>query len=72
MQETWAANLGWDDPLSIELQQAWSRYAKDLKEIHTIQIPRKITSGNANRFCLHAFCDASLRAYGAYVFICKR
>jgi len=41
MQEIWATNLGWDDSSSIKLQQAWSVYVEDLKEIHTIQIPRR-------------------------------
>lgn len=30
MQETWAANLSWNNPLSIERQQAWSIYVEDL------------------------------------------
>lgn len=70
MQGAWAANLGWDDPLTFNLQQAWNTYAEELKDISTIQIPRKVISNvNANRFYLHAFCDASLRAYGACIYL---
>lgn len=70
MQETWSANLAWDDPLTIDLQQAWNNYADDLKDIISIQIPRRVISAdNVDRFFLHAFCDASMRAYGACVYL---
>ncbi|XP_029155926.1 uncharacterized protein LOC114928760, partial [Nylanderia fulva] len=70
MQGTWSSNLNWDDQLTHEIQQAWDAYADDLKEIHAIEIPRRvISSSNANQFYLHAFCDASLKAYGACVYL---
>lgn len=70
MQGTWASNLGWDDPLTRDLQQAWRAYAEDLGEVRAIQIPRKVVSStDAVRSYLHAFCDASLRAYGACIYL---
>lgn len=42
MQGTWEANLGWDDPIIANLQQAWIEYVKDLGSINTIQIPRRV------------------------------
>ncbi|XP_011171560.3 uncharacterized protein LOC105204206 [Solenopsis invicta] len=70
MQETWAANLEWNDPLTHNLQQAWNAYVSDLEEINTIRIPRRVIShSNAIRFYLHAFCDASLKAYGACIYL---
>lgn len=70
MQETWSSNLGWDEPLTHGLRQAWGAYAEDLREISTIQVPRRVIRGSsAIRFNLHAFCDASLRAYGACIYL---
>lgn len=70
MQRTWAANLKWDDQLTDELQNAWIKYADDLKDINAIQVPRRIIlSASANRFYLHAFCDASMKAYGACAYL---
>lgn len=46
MQRTWEANLKWDDPLTSDLQQAWSAYAEDLGEVHTIQVPRSSHFGH--------------------------
>ncbi|XP_024887379.1 uncharacterized protein LOC112464560 [Temnothorax curvispinosus] len=70
MQGTWLASLGWDEPLTEDLRQAWEAYTEDLREVSTIQVPRRvIRSSNVVRFILHAFCDASLRAYGACIYL---
>ncbi|XP_025262222.1 uncharacterized protein LOC112637217 [Camponotus floridanus] len=69
MQETWISNLGWDEPLTENLRQAWDTYVEDLQGIGAIRVPRRIIQcPNAVRFNLHAFCDASLRAYGACIY----
>ncbi|GAB1868686.1 hypothetical protein CAJAP_09765 [Camponotus japonicus] len=70
MQETWSSNLEWDKPLTENLRRAWDMYVQDLQGINTIQVPRKVIQGSrAVRFNLHAFCDASLRAYGACIYL---
>ncbi|XP_039311989.1 uncharacterized protein LOC120359242 [Solenopsis invicta] len=69
MQGTWSANLKWDDPLTGELQRAWREYVNDLREIHSIKIPRRIVPGSATRLNMHAFCDASMKAYGACIYL---
>ncbi|XP_071562311.1 uncharacterized protein [Temnothorax nylanderi] len=70
MQSTWLANLGWDEPLTEDLRQAWEAYTEDLREVSTIQVPRRVIRGsNVVRFILHAFCDASLKAYGACIYL---
>lgn len=70
MQETWLSKLGWDEPLTDDLRRAWDAYAGDLQEIGSIQVPRRvIRCSNAARFCLHAFCDTSLKAYGACIYL---
>ncbi|XP_039315481.1 uncharacterized protein LOC113002965 [Solenopsis invicta] len=69
MQGTWSANLKWDDPLTGKLQRAWREYVNDLREIHSIKIPRRIVPGSATRLNMHAFCDASMKAYGACIYL---
>jgi len=70
MQATWTAGLNWDEALTGRLRQSWHEYVNDLKDVNTIQIPRRvILSNGANRLYLHAFCDASLKAYGACVYL---
>jgi hypothetical protein len=36
---------------------------------HTLQIPRKIISNAQNQVELHGFCDSSMAAYGACIYI---
>ncbi|XP_011860459.1 PREDICTED: uncharacterized protein LOC105557752 [Vollenhovia emeryi] len=70
MQRTWQLKLGWDDELPPDLQQAWIKYMQELIELRTIRIPRRVMSCDGPRLLnLHAFCDASERAYGACVYI---
>lgn len=41
-----------------------------MKDIDTIQIPHRVISGtNVTQFYLHAFCDASLKAYGVCIYL---
>ncbi|XP_036145895.1 uncharacterized protein LOC118646638 [Monomorium pharaonis] len=69
MQQTWAANLSWDDPLTSNLQRLWDAYVRDLNDVNSIRIPRRVILNNSIRICLHAFSDASLKAYGACVYL---
>ncbi|XP_011859105.1 PREDICTED: uncharacterized protein LOC105556617 [Vollenhovia emeryi] len=70
MQEAWISNLGWDEPLTEGLRRAWDAYVGDLRGVGEIRVPRRIVRGsNAMRLNLHAFCDASLKAYGACIYL---
>lgn len=41
----------------------------DLREIHSIKILRRIVPDSATRLNVHAFCDASMKAYGACIYL---
>ncbi|XP_011860374.1 PREDICTED: uncharacterized protein LOC105557673 [Vollenhovia emeryi] len=70
IQEAWMSRLDWDEPLTDGLLKAWNAYAEDLRGIGAIRVPRRIIRGfDTTRFCLHALCDASLRAYGACIYL---
>lgn len=60
MQKTWASDLGWDDPLTDDLSQAWDAYVDNVRGVDSIRVSR----GVVRRFDLHAFCDASQRHTG--------
>lgn len=45
-------------------------YVDDVRGVGSIRIPRRIVQClSAVRFNLHAFCDASLKAYGTCIYL---
>ena len=72
MQRLWQLKLKWDQPLTPELITKWQRIAHDLKQTCTTCLPRKYFDFQPNnQLVLHTFVDASLKAYGAVVFLCN-
>ena len=72
MQRLWQLKLKWDQPLTPELITEWQRIAHDLKQTCTTCLPRKYFDFQPNnQLVLHTFVDASLKAYGAVVFLCN-
>ena len=70
MQETWVSDLDWDEPLTDNLRKAWDAYVEDVRGVGSIRVPRRVIQcPNAMRFRLHAFCDASMKAYGACIYL---
>ncbi|GFV21178.1 integrase catalytic domain-containing protein [Trichonephila clavipes] len=69
MQELWRLNLDWNDSLPIHLETEWKRFVKYLTAINNLNIPRYILLDNALRIELHRYCDSSLRAYGAAIYV---
>ena len=73
VQTMWKQKIDWDEPLDQELTNEWSTIAEDIKEATTITYPRlyfvlhdQLLSPTTQ---LHIFVDASLRAYGAVVYL---
>ena len=66
MQEAWAAETGWDDPIDIEVKTKWSLLRDELSQVQNITVPRQTHAGSGT---LHVFCDASSKAYGAACYI---
>ncbi|XP_070510435.1 uncharacterized protein [Cardiocondyla obscurior] len=70
MQRTWLSERNWDESLDDELRDAWEAYAEDLQKIGAIAVPRRVIGGSEIvSVNLHAFCDASLKAYGACAYV---
>ena len=71
-QTTWCEGLDWDQTLSGELANAFREWVRDLTLLKAWKIPRRYFDSlySQNKcFTLHAFGDASEKAYGACVYI---
>ena len=69
----WLDQLSWDDPLNQNLSQQYQNFRQHHKSIEEFQIPRcvldKNTSFKEEPLQLHAFCDASITAYAATLYV---
>ncbi|XP_039289297.1 uncharacterized protein LOC120352500 [Nilaparvata lugens] len=69
-QELWLARIGWDDSLPPGLLSKWLKILQELHSISNINIPRCVISADTDStFELHGFSDASLKAYGACIYV---
>ena len=72
MQELCKNKLGWDQPLSEDLRTKWTRLIDQLSGSPSLTLPRcclKGPSSKSKTYQLHGFCDASLAAYAAVVYL---
>lgn len=72
VQSLWKEQLEWDTPLPPHLLTQWTTFRSSLPSIETIRIPRWIGCRVGVHMSLHGFCDASMRAYGAVVYVRTR
>ncbi|XP_006812926.1 uncharacterized protein LOC102804955 [Saccoglossus kowalevskii] len=72
IQSLWKLNLHWDTPISDELNTNWTNIAHDLREVTNICVTQHYfadSADNKNNIEIHAFSDASSKAYGGAVYI---
>lgn len=69
LQTLWAKNISWDDQLPAEVESQWHDFIKYLPEITNIEIPRRVLCDSYVKVELHAFCDASIKAYAACIYL---
>jgi Pao retrotransposon peptidase/Family of unknown function (DUF5641)/Protein of unknown function (DUF1759)/Putative peptidase (DUF1758)/Integrase zinc binding domain len=69
MKQLWLNNLGWKELLSDEEREEWSNYRQNLPCLRDIKIKRHCIVSNPEQVELHGFCDASIEAYGACVYL---
>ena len=68
MQQLWELKIAWDDELPDDICAAWVQFRDDSRYLEQLKIPRYIPIDS--RFIeLHAFCDASEKAYGYCIYI---
>ena len=66
VKEMWESKIDWDDELPERMQAEWEHLKTELEGVHEIQLPRQLHS--EGKITLHAFVDASTKAYGAVVY----
>ncbi|KAJ0169299.1 hypothetical protein K1T71_015183 [Dendrolimus kikuchii] len=69
MQKLWRSGLSWDNELTGDLLNEWSKYREDLVNLKKIMVPRWLRYTKDSQTELHAFADASQSAYGAVVYL---
>lgn len=69
-QDLWRLNLQWDDRLPSNLACKYIEYRSELPSLEDIKIRRWLhCDALSQRIELHGFCDASITAYAAVVYV---
>lgn len=71
IQKLWLEKINWDEKVTETLEEEWKQIRTDFKNVNEIQIRRWLGTTKANKesIQIHGFCDASMRAYAAAVYI---
>lgn len=69
MQRLWQLKLDWDESVPLDVYTACSRFFKSISSINNLKIERHCVIKDPKEIHLHGFCDASLEAYGACVYL---
>ncbi|CAH0713895.1 unnamed protein product, partial [Brenthis ino] len=68
LQKLWKLKSDWDQPVPIDIENAWRDFSRDLLLISNFQIPRFVLSESPQIIDIHCFSDASLVSYGACIY----
>ena len=72
LQKTCNKGMGWDEPVSDEIQVQWKAWLADLQNLSQLSIPRCYfpkNFGTLTNVQLHHFADASFQGYGMCSYI---
>ena len=69
MQKLWLQKIKWDEIVPDELLLLWQNFAGNLSNMPTLDIPRNLNFDGASKIELIGFCDSSLIAYGAVLYV---
>ncbi|XP_075150742.1 uncharacterized protein LOC142224843 [Haematobia irritans] len=69
MQQIWKDKTDWDECLKPMTLNRWFAFLDDYSEIERIEIPRWVGFSPDHEVQLHAFCDASEKAYAASLYV---
>jgi len=64
----WSANVDWDDALPEPILSSWGELTSQLSVVQNLKFPRFVLQPRAS-VELHGFCDASMSAYGACLYL---
>ncbi|XP_008181657.1 uncharacterized protein LOC103309000 [Acyrthosiphon pisum] len=69
LQQLWQLKINWDEELEVDIQEKWKAYYAGLESLKRLTIPRKCKPQPSDKVEVHGFCDASMEAYGACMYI---
>ncbi|CAI6371089.1 unnamed protein product [Macrosiphum euphorbiae] len=69
LQHLWQKKIDWDAPLQADIQEKWRKYYSGLELLKELCIHRKCKFQSGDQLEVHGFCDASIEAYGACIYI---
>ena len=69
LQKCWKVQCDWDDLLPIEITEEWVKFHEQLPTLEKLNIPRWIGYGKSSKLQIHGFCDSSMEAYGAAIYL---
>lgn len=69
LQDLWREKIGWDSQIPPHMQSVWEGYINCLNELNSFNIPRWLGSDNEKQIEVHGFADASMKAYGACIYM---
>ncbi|XP_054712934.1 uncharacterized protein LOC129222446 [Uloborus diversus] len=69
LQELWKYKLSWDQIIPEELNRNWISFCEELHLLEQMKIPRLVLTSSHADIELHAFCDASEKAYCAAIYV---
>lgn len=70
MQDIWRiTELNWDMPVPNDIRDRWLQFHDQLLGLTKFRVPRWLKTDRHTTMQLHGFCDASMEAYGASIYI---
>ncbi|XP_038106708.1 uncharacterized protein LOC119766311 [Culex quinquefasciatus] len=69
IQALWKLEYDWDTPLPEEFAREWEEYQSQFGKLKQFRLPRHVRAHRPQLTEIHGFCDASVDAYGACVYI---
>ncbi|XP_052855140.1 uncharacterized protein LOC128263903 [Drosophila gunungcola] len=69
LQELWLRKLDWDESLPMQLLTSWETFKATLLQLPKIKVSRFVNTDPQVPIQIHGFADASMRAYGACIYI---
>lgn len=69
MQEIWKNKVSWDDNIPLSLAELYLSFKMNLVGVGKMEIPRHALMSEYVRIEMHGFSDASMKAYGACLYV---
>ncbi|XP_037827391.1 uncharacterized protein LOC119615458, partial [Lucilia sericata] len=70
LQSLWKLKLHWDESVPLDIFTEWEQIRAQLKCLNNIKIPRFVSFNSFTN--IHAFADASKKAYGACIYVVSK